>query len=212
MSTGPKTRVHGRWRWYAPHRAIILSGVVLTLIALGGAFLGVANASKAESATAQLNQRYLVLLPPLRAIRASSANFQVLAAEVFNNTVAPDVVLPEAESDTTTMNKDYDTLRHLLATSGDDNLAPGLTGRMAAFQTAQDSLGAFLAGQRQTAVTAHLSAVETSAYTRLDLTLAGAQTDITDRLEATADQAHAAADQARVDLLWSILIGVLIAG
>ena len=38
-------------------------GVVLTLIALAGAFLGVANASQAETLSAQLTQRYLVLLP-----------------------------------------------------------------------------------------------------------------------------------------------------
>ena len=53
VDTGSKTRRREPWRWYAPHRAIVLLGVVLTLIALAGAFLGVANASQAESATTQ---------------------------------------------------------------------------------------------------------------------------------------------------------------
>ena len=66
VSTGSKTRVRDPWKWYPPHRAIVLLGVVVTLIALAGAFLGVANASQAESLTAQLTQRYLVLLGPVR--------------------------------------------------------------------------------------------------------------------------------------------------
>ena len=38
------------------------------------------------------------------------------------------------------------------------------------------------------------------------------QTTVTNRLDQTADQARAAASRARVDLLWSIVIGVLFAG
>ena len=62
--TSPERCAGARWKWYAPHRAIVLLGVMLTLIALAGAFLGVANASQAESLNAQISQRYLVLLPP----------------------------------------------------------------------------------------------------------------------------------------------------
>ena len=50
------TASSGRWNWYAPHRAIVLVGVIVTIIALAGAFLGVANASRAESLTAQMSQ------------------------------------------------------------------------------------------------------------------------------------------------------------
>ena len=108
MDTGSKTRGREPWSWYAPHRAIVLLGVVLTLIALAGAFLGVANASQAEAATAQLTQRYLALLPPVRDIRASAANFQVLAAEVFNGASPAATLVPAAESDANAMNKSYD--------------------------------------------------------------------------------------------------------
>ena len=64
-STGSTTRVRDPWKWYLPHRAIILLGIVLTAIALAGAFLGVANASEAESLNSQVSQRYLVLLEPV---------------------------------------------------------------------------------------------------------------------------------------------------
>jgi diguanylate cyclase (GGDEF)-like protein len=212
VSTGSKTRVRRHWQWYAPHRAIVLVGVVLTLIALAGGFLGVVNASQAESASAQLTQRYLVLLPPLRTIRTSAADFQLLAAEVTNSTAPADLVLPEAERDTDTINKSFEGLERLLASPGDANLAPGLARRMATYVAAQNSLGALLAGQTHTAQTAHLSAVETSAFTNLDTTIAATQTTITNRLTTTATQAHTAANRARVDLLWSIAIGVLIAG
>ena len=54
VDTGSNKRSREPWKWYAPHRAIVLLGVVLTLIALAGAFLGVANVSQAESLNAKL--------------------------------------------------------------------------------------------------------------------------------------------------------------
>ena len=50
------------------------------------------------------------------------------------------------------------------------------------------------------------------AYANLDATLASAQTAVSTRLDAAAEQAHAAASRARVELLWSIVIGVAVAG
>jgi hypothetical protein len=212
VKTRPKTRGREPWSWYAPHRAIVLLGVVLTLIALAGAFLGVANASQAEAATAQLTQRYVALLTPVRTIRASASNFQVLAAEVVNGASPAASLVPAAEADANAMDKSYDALQRLFASQSDTNLAPGLTRQMAAYVAAQDSLGAFLAGEARTPQTAQLWAAENSAYASLDATLAHLQATITDRLTTTAEQAHAAANRARVDLLWSIAIGVLIAG
>jgi diguanylate cyclase (GGDEF)-like protein len=212
VSTGSKERVRDPWKWYAPHRAIVLLGVVLTLIALAGAFLGVANASQAESATALLTQRDLALLPPVRAIRASAADFQLLAAEAFSNTTTAEALVPAAENDANNMNKSYDILQRLFAEPGNGGLAPGLTRQMAAYTAAQDSLGAFLAGQAQSPKTEQLATAEKEAYDRLDATLAAAQTTISNRLTSAADQAYAAAGRARTDLLWSIAIGVAIAG
>ena len=213
VSTGSKTHVRDPWKWYAPHRAIVLLGVVLTLIALAGAFLGVANASQAESLNAQLTQRYTVLLPPVREIRAAESAFQVLATGAFNSSTPTSATnVAGAETAANAINKSYATLQRLLALPGNAGLAPRLAGRMSAYLTAQSSLGAFLAGGTHTPQTARLAAVETSAAANLDATLASLQTTITTRLTTTAEQAHAAADGARVDLLWSIAIGLAIAG
>ena len=212
VSTGSKTRVRDPWRWYAPHRAIVLLGVVLTSIALAGGLLGVANASQAESATTQLTQRYLVLLAPLRAIRQSAASFQVLATEALDNAAPADTLVAGAESDANAMDKSFETLQRLLAADGDADLAPGLARRMSAYIAAQDSLGTLLAGGVRTAETAQQAGAERSAYTSLDATLAAAQTTVTNRVTTTAEQAHAAANRARVDLLWSIAIGAAMAG
>jgi hypothetical protein len=213
VDTGSNKRGREPWKWYAPHRAIVLLGVVLTLIALAGAFLGVANVSQAESLNAQLTRQYLVLLPPVREMRAAASEFQVLATGAFNSSApTSDTNVAGAESAANTINKAYATLQHLLALPGNAELAPRLADRMSAYLAAQSSLGAFLAGGTHTPQTAHLAAVETSAEANLDATLASLQTTATNLVDTTSDQAHAAADTARVDLLWSIAIGVLIAG
>jgi diguanylate cyclase (GGDEF)-like protein len=213
VSTGSKTNVRDPWRWYAPHRAIVLLGVVLTLIALAGAFLGVANASQAESLNAQLTQRYLVLLPPVREIRAAGSAFQLLASGAFNSAAPSSATnVADAETAANAINKSYATLQHLLELPGNADLAPRLATRMAAFIATTSSLGAFLAGGTHTPQTAHLAAVETSAEANLDATLASLQTTVTDLVDRTSDQAHAAANRARVELLWSIAIGLAIAG
>ena len=199
------------WRWYAPDRAIVLLGVVLILIALAGATLGVVNAARAEALSARLTGRYLVLLPPVRDIRASANAFQVLAEEAFTNSVPPSSVVTEAVSESNALNKAYLSLQHLLELPGNANLAPHLAGRMSTYLAAQSSLGAFLAGQPQTAQTAHLAAVEKTAAKNLDAALGALQATISERLDTTADQAYAAANSARVDLLWSIAVGVVCA-
>jgi diguanylate cyclase (GGDEF)-like protein len=187
-------------------------GVVLTLTALAGGFLGVANAAQAESATAELTQRYVVLLAPLRTIRQSAASFQVLAAEALDNAAPTDTLVTGAESDTSAMNKSFESLQRLLAAGGNADLAPGVARRMSAYIAAQDSLGTLLASGVRTAETAQQAAAESSAYASLDTTLAAAQATVTSRLTTTAEQAHAAAQRARVDLIWSIAIGAAIAG
>jgi diguanylate cyclase (GGDEF)-like protein len=212
VSTGSNADAPNRWRWYAPHRAILLVGVVVTLIALAGAFLGVANATEAESSTAQLTQRYLVLQGPVRNLRGSVAAFQVLASEAFNNATQPAALVPAAEKDASDATRSFDTLERLFTAQGETDLSPALASRMAAFVAAQDSLGAFLAGGPQTAQTTHLAQVEEASQASLDATLAALQGTISDRLSATAAQAHAAAARARDELLWSIAIGLVIAG
>jgi diguanylate cyclase (GGDEF)-like protein len=197
--------------WYAPHRAIIFLAVVLTAIAVAGGTLGVVNASRSEQATEQVTRQYLVLQPPVRQIRASVAAFQVLAAEAFTSPTPATPLVTQAVADSSSTDKTYLTLQHLLALPGNGGLAPHLAAQMAAYVAVRNNLGAFLAGVPQTAQTAHLAAVELSADTKLDATLGALQATITDRLTLAADQAQSAAHSARVDLLWSIVIGVLLA-
>lgn len=213
MSTRSKKNFRDPWRWYAPHRAIVLLGGLLTLIALAGAFLGVANVSKAESLNAQLTQRYVVLLPPVREMRTAASDFQVLAAGAFNSSAPSSATnVAGAENAANAFNKSYLILQHLLALPGNAGLAPRLADQVSAFLASQSSLGAFLAGGAHTPQTTQLAAVETSAEAKLDTTLASLQTTVTNLVDTTSDQAHAAADSARVDLLWSIAIGLAIAG
>jgi diguanylate cyclase (GGDEF)-like protein len=183
------------------------------MIALAGAFLGVANSSQAESLNSKLTQQYLVILPPVREMRTAVAAFQVLATGAFNSsepTTATNVA--GAETDANTINKSYATLQHLFALPGNAGLAPGLAGRMSDYLAAQSSLGAFLAGGTHTPETVHLAAVETAAAANLDATLVALQTTATNLVHTTSDQAQAAANRGTVDLLWSIAIGVAIAG
>jgi diguanylate cyclase (GGDEF)-like protein len=213
VNTGSKTHVRDPWKWYAPHRAILLVGIIVTVIALAGAFLGVANVSQTESLTAQMSQRYLVLQGPVRNLRGSVGAFQVLAAQAFSNAVSsPATLVDQAEGDSQSANKSFSELERLLTTPGDTDLAPHLATRMAAFVAAQNKLGVFLAGGPQTPQTAHLAKVEEEAQASLDATLASLQDAISARLVATANQAHAAASRARDELLWSIVIGLAIAG
>ena len=197
--------------WYTPHRAIVFLAVVLTAIAVAGGTLGVVNASRSEQETAKLTRQYLVLQPPVRQIRASVAAFQVLAAEAFNSPTPVTPLVTQAVADSSATDKAYLTIQHLLTLPGNGDLAPHLNTQMAAYVAARSNLGAFLAGEPQTAETAHLAAVELSADARLDATLGALQATISDRLTQTAYQAESAAHSARADLLWCLVIGVILA-
>jgi len=211
VSNGSNPNARDRWRWYSPHRAIVLLGTVLTLVALAGGILGVVNSSRAEQLNSRLTDQYLVLAGPVRQIRASESEFQLLAEEAFSKTVPATKILTGAVSTSNALDKAYITLQHLLAQPGNEGLAPQLAGRMAAFTASQSGLSAFLAGEPQTSQTAHAAAVESAAEAKLDTTLAALQATIADRLDQTANQAAAAANSARVDLLWALGIGIGIA-
>ncbi len=163
MSNGSNPNARDRWRWYSPHRAIVLLGTVLTLVALAGGILGVVNSSRAEQLNSRLTDQYLVLAGPVRQIRASESEFQLLAEEAFSKTVPATKILTGAVSTSNALDKAYITLQHLLAQPGNEGLAPQLAGRMAAFTASQSGLSAFLAGEPQTSQTAHAAAVESAA-------------------------------------------------
>jgi diguanylate cyclase (GGDEF)-like protein len=171
----------------------------------------VVSASRAERSTAQLSTQYLVLQPPVRDIRASVAAFQVLAAEAFASSTPATTHVTEAVADSSSTDRTYISLQRLLALPGNSQLAPHLATQMSTYVATRSKLGAFLAGEPQTATTAQLAATEVSADAALDATLAALQSTITDRLTQTASQAHADASRARDGLLWSIVIGIIFA-
>ena len=175
------------WGWYAPHRAIVLLAVVLILIALGGATLGVVNATRSENLTTKLSDRYLVLLPPVRQMRASANAFQIVAEEAFTNAAPTSTLVAQGVTDAAAINKAYLALSHLLELPGNAHLAPHLADQVAAYDSAQSNLGPFLASQVRTPQTAGLAAAETSAEAVLDNSLSTLQSTISNRLDTTAD-------------------------
>ena len=82
---------------------------------------------------------------------------------------------------------------------------------MTAYVAARSNLGVYLAGEKPTPQTEHIAAVEQAADAKLDTALGALQSTITSRLMATAGRAKAAANAARVGLLWCLVIGVIFA-
>jgi diguanylate cyclase (GGDEF)-like protein len=194
---------------YAPHRAVIALGVILTAVAVAGGMLGVVNAGRAQAAITTVSDQYLVLQPPVREERAAVADFQVLAAEVFSGTAPSASLLATAVMDSNTTDRTYIRLQHLLAEPENKSLAAQLDSDMAGYVAARSNLGVYLAGEKASPQTAHDAAIEQAADSKLDAALGSLQSAITTRLMATAAQARAAANSARVDLLWSLVIGIV---
>ena len=197
--------------WYSPHRAIITLGALLIVVAVTGGLLGVVNSSNADKQIAQLNDRYLVLQPPVRDVRAAAAAFQVIASPVIAGATPDTGLIDSAVADSDAFDKDYLTLTHLLALPGNDTLAPHLSGQVANYVAARSKLGAYLAGEKVSAATVHLGTVEQAADEKLDATLASLQATLTNRLMHAADGAQAASDAARRDLLWCLVVGGIFA-
>ena len=209
---GAAPNTGGIWSaWYAPHRAIIALGTILLAVAVAGGMLGVVNSAKAEKSTALISDRYLILQPPVREIRAAVANFQVLAEHVFVGSIPGPEVVAAGEAATTTADRAYLKLERLLSLSGNATLAPHLSTQMAAYSTARANLGAFVAGQKAPAELAQVAVLEQKAELKLDATLASLQAATTKRLMDIARQAQAEANAARVGLLWALAIGGIFA-
>ena len=193
--------------WYSHHRAIVVLGIVLITVALAGGTLGVVDAGRAERATTTLNDRYLVLQPPLRQLRASVANFQVLVEQsVAGETLTSDFIAA-ATAETNSIDRQYQTLQDLIRTAGDGTLAPHLDAQMDSYETARSGLATFLAGEKPSPQTAHVLSTERAADTALDSGLSDVQAAVSSQLLKTANRAGAAASDARNNLLLSMAIG-----
>ena len=134
-----------------------------------------------------------------------------MAQEAFTNAAPTSTLVAQGVTDAAAINKAYLALSHLLELPGNAHLAPHLADQVAAYDSAQSNLGPFLASQVRTPQTAGLAAAETSAEAVLDNSLSTLQSTISNRLDTTAAEAQAAASAARVDLLWSIAVGLAIA-
>src|SRR5665213_1916758 len=110
--------------WYMPHRAIILLGVLLTVVALIAATLGIVKMARAQRSLTQLSDRYLVLQPPVTDIRASIGAFQELAAQAFAGSASSPTAVSAAVADSSATSKSYLNLQRLLASNGNARLAP----------------------------------------------------------------------------------------
>jgi len=183
----------------------------LIVVAIAGGTLGVVNSTRAERLSSVVTSRYLVLQPPLREMRASAADFQVLAERAFAGSAPGSTLVTAAVADSSATDHAYISLQRLLALAGNAGLAPHLNEEVTAYVAARSSLGAFLAGEAATPQLAHLASVEQTADTNLDDTLEALQQEVTNHLLQTAGQAGSAAKTARVELLWSMGIGVTFA-
>ena len=134
--------------WYTPHRAIVILGTSLIAVAIAGGTLGVVNSTRAEQAMATLSDRYLVLQPPVREMRAGVADFQVLAEQAFVDSSSDSTLLASAEVDSNATDSNYLTLQRLLALPGNANLAPHLSTQMAAYVAAPFGSWRFPGGRK----------------------------------------------------------------
>jgi diguanylate cyclase (GGDEF)-like protein len=203
----PPQASHTPRLWYSPHRAIVTLGALLIAVSVAGGMLGVVNSSKAENAIALMNEHYLVLQAPVRQLQSADADFQMIAAPVLAGSVANSTLIASAVADSNASNKAYLTVSHLLSLPGNGTLAPHLAAQMAAYDAARSRLGAYLAGEKVSAHTAHIGAVEQATNAKLDAALTALQATITNQVAHAASEARAASDAARVDLLWCLVVG-----
>ena len=197
--------------WYLPHRAIAFLGTLLIVVAVAGGTLGLVNSGRAERLSGLLTDRYLVLQPPVREMRAAVADFQVQAEQAFADSAPFATLVTAAEADSSATDRAYLSLQRLLAVPGNSDLAPDLSKEMASYVAARSNLGAFLAGEAPTPQLAHFAAVEQKADSTLDDAVGSLQASISNRLMQTAVQARSAANASRVELLWCMISGVLFA-
>jgi diguanylate cyclase (GGDEF)-like protein len=210
IGSSPKRILRPR-AWYSPHRVIIALGALLIVVSVAGGTLGVVNSSNAKNLIALINGRYLILGPPVRNLRAAVADFQEIAAPVIAGSTPDTTLIASAVADSNASDKAYLTVAHLLSLPGNATLAPHLSAEMAAYVAARSKLGAYLAGEKVSALTAQIGAAESAADMKLDAALASLEANNTNRIMQAANQAEAASNAARVDLLWSIALGGIFA-
>jgi diguanylate cyclase (GGDEF)-like protein len=172
-------------------------------VAVASGALGVINATRAETSAATIGDRYLVLQPPLRDMRAAVADFQSFVGSGSHPTEAD---LISASAATTATDQAYLALQQLLARPANTSLAPRLAALVAAYDASRTGLAVVLTAGRSAQATKN-AAVERTADQNLDTALGSLQATVTGRLVQADNQAKMAARVARDDLLWCLGIG-----
>ncbi len=192
---------------YSPHRALIALGAILITVAVAGGTLGVVESARAERSAALLNNRFLVLQPPVRVARAAVASFQLLAEQAFVGADSPGL-LASAVVGSAAVDQSYLALHRYLSLPANTGLAPDLPRRYATYVESRTGLATFLTTGARSPQSALVAATEQAADKNLDAAFASLQATITARLEQTGHQVQAAASDARNSLLASLVIGV----
>jgi len=194
-------------RSYSPHRALIILGTILIAVAVAGGTLGALESARAERSAALLNNRFLVLQPPVRTARAAVASFQLLAEQAFAGADSP-ALLASAVVGSAAVDQSYLALHRYLSLPVNAGLAPDLARKYSAYVQTRTGLASFLATGARSPQSALVAAAEQAADKNLDTAFASLQAIVTTLLVKTANQVQAAASDARNTLLASLGIGV----
>jgi diguanylate cyclase (GGDEF)-like protein len=154
-----------------------------------------------------LNNRFLVLQPPVRAARAAVANFQLLAEQAFAGANSP-ALLSSAVIGSAAVDQSYLALHRYLSLPVNAGLAPDLARRYAIYVASRTGLATFLTTGARSPQSAFVAAAEQAADKGLDAAFGSLQSTITTLLVQTADRVQAAASDARNSLLASLGLGV----
>jgi diguanylate cyclase (GGDEF)-like protein len=192
---------------YSPHRALIAPGTILITVAVAGGTLGTVESARAERSAALLNNRFLVLQPPVRAARAAVANFQLLAEQAFAGESSP-ALLASAVVGSAAVDQSYLALHRYLSLPVNASLAPDLARRYRIYVASRTGLATLLTTGARSPQSALVAAAEQAADKSLDAAFASLQSTITTFLVKTANQVQAAASDARNSLLASLGLGV----
>jgi diguanylate cyclase (GGDEF)-like protein len=192
---------------YLPHRAILFLGAVLILIAVIGGSIGVIFATRAESYSTTVTNRYVGLLVANRLVRTDVQNFQVLAERAIAGGAVDNSLVTLGGQDSAATVQAYSALQRLLQQPENAALAPGLASIEGRYSDALSGLATLLTTGQQTPQTELASNTEEAQYSAFDSALANLQTTITNRMTTASALARAAAADARESLLLGLSIG-----
>lgn len=168
--------------------------------------VGVVNATRAEHSASQMSDRYIALLVPEQQLRASIAQFQMVADAAYASTGSDAGLLPAAVQQSNITDRSYVTLEHLLMEPANTDLAPAVISTQKVYSSSRTALALLIAGANAPQA-ASVQVSERAAYNNFDSALAALETAIDAGLAHSAQMTQTQAGDARLSLLWSIGLG-----